>query len=72
MLAIRCPRCRRTQPITEKDLGGRVTCQHCGQEVEAAHRLYQKNGITQRDDAIAMQYLIPGWRFDNKRPCMVR
>jgi hypothetical protein len=19
-----------------------------------------------------MQYLIPGWTFDNKRPCMVR
>ena len=25
-----------------------------------------------RDDAMAMQYLIPGWKFDNKRPCMVR
>jgi len=41
-------------------------------QVEAAHRLYKKSGITQRDDAIAMQYLIPGWRFDNKRPCLVR
>jgi len=41
-------------------------------QVEAAHRLFKKSGITQRDDAIAMQYLIPGWRFDNKRPCLVR
>ena len=25
-----------------------------------------------RDDAAAMQYLIPGWKFDSKRPCLVR
>ena len=25
-----------------------------------------------RDDALAMQYLMPGWRFDPKRPCLVR
>jgi glucarate dehydratase len=25
-----------------------------------------------RDDAVAMQYLMPGWRFDAKRPCLVR
>ena len=25
-----------------------------------------------RDDSVAMQYLIPGWKFDNKRPCLVR
>ncbi|MDU1755672.1 MAG: hypothetical protein E6816_13660, partial [Citrobacter sp.] len=24
------------------------------------------------DDAMGMQYLIPNWTFDNKRPCMVR
>jgi glucarate dehydratase len=24
------------------------------------------------DDALAMQHLTPGWRFDPKRPCMVR
>jgi glucarate dehydratase len=29
-------------------------------------------GLGARDDAAAMQYLIPGWRFDPKRPCMVR
>ena len=25
-----------------------------------------------RDDAAAMQFLVPGWTFDNKRPCLVR
>ncbi len=37
-----------------------------------AHELYQKHGLGARDDAMGMQYLIPGWTFDNKRPCMVR
>ncbi|MCL7653918.1 glucarate dehydratase, partial [Klebsiella pneumoniae] len=37
-----------------------------------AHELYQKHGLGERDDAMGMQYLIPGWTFDNKRPCMVR
>ncbi|MBR1218281.1 glucarate dehydratase [Bradyrhizobium sp. U87765 SZCCT0131] len=41
-------------------------------QVEAAHELYKQHGLGARDDAIAMQFLIPGWRFDNKRPCMVR
>ena len=40
--------------------------------VEAAHQLYQQHGLGARDDAIAMQSLIPGWTFDPKRPCMVR
>ena len=25
-----------------------------------------------RDDSIAMQYLLPGWAFDPKRPALVR
>ncbi len=41
-------------------------------EVEKAHQLYLQHGLGSRDDATAMQYLIPGWKFDNKRPCMVR
>jgi glucarate dehydratase len=41
-------------------------------EVEKAHQLYLKHGLGARDDATSMQYLIPGWKFDNKRPCMVR
>jgi glucarate dehydratase len=40
--------------------------------VEKAHQLYLQHGLGSRDDAIAMQYLIPGWKFDHKRPCMVR
>jgi glucarate dehydratase len=38
----------------------------------AAHALYLEKGLGSRDDAAAMQYLIPGWTFDNKRPCLVR
>ena len=41
-------------------------------KVEAANRLYQQHGLGARDDAQAMQFLVPGWRFDPKRPCMVR
>ena len=40
--------------------------------VERAHALYLQHGLGARDDAIAMQYLIPGWKFDPKRPCLVR
>jgi glucarate dehydratase len=40
--------------------------------IEAAHALYRAHGLGARDDAAAMQYLIPGWVFDNKRPCLVR
>lgn len=41
-------------------------------QVNKAHQLYLKEGLGARDDAVAMQYLIPGWKFDNKRPCLVR
>ena len=41
-------------------------------QLEQAHALYQQNGLGARDDAIAMQFLIPGWKFDPKRPCLVR
>jgi glucarate dehydratase len=41
-------------------------------QVEAAHRLYKDKALGARDDARAMQFLIPGWTFDNKRPCLVR
>ncbi|MFY1017640.1 enolase C-terminal domain-like protein, partial [Ectopseudomonas khazarica] len=37
-----------------------------------AHELYQARGLGSRDDASAMQYLIPGWSFNNKKPCLVR
>jgi glucarate dehydratase len=38
----------------------------------AAHELFVEHQLGGRDDAEAMQYLIPGWRFDPKRPCLVR
>ena len=41
-------------------------------EVEKAHQLYLKHGLGARDDAIAMQYLMPNWTFNSKLPCMVR
>ncbi len=40
--------------------------------LEAAHALYRQHGLGARDDAAAMQYLMPGWKFDPKRPCLVR
>src|ERR1700726_4413066 len=40
--------------------------------LEAANRLYKTHGLGVRDDAIAMQFLIPGWKFNDKRPCLVR
>jgi glucarate dehydratase len=41
-------------------------------EVEKAHQLYLQHGLGARDDAIAMQYLLPNWKFDPKRPALVR
>lgn len=41
-------------------------------EVDKAHQLYLKHGLGARDDAIAMQYLMPNWTFNSKLPCMVR
>ncbi|WP_110953731.1 enolase C-terminal domain-like protein [Anaerosinus massiliensis] len=40
--------------------------------IEAAHDFYLKHNLGARDDARAMQCLIPGWKFDPKRPCLVR
>jgi glucarate dehydratase len=42
------------------------------EQIEKAHQLYLGMGLGARDDAVAMQYLSPGWKFDNKRPCLVR
>lgn len=41
-------------------------------EVEKAHRLYLQHGLGARDDAVAMQCLVPGWTFDPKRPALDR
>jgi len=60
--------------------GGRVAVPQRGglgveldmREVEKAHAVYKTLGDGARDDAAAMQFLIPGWKFDPKKPCLVR
>ena len=42
------------------------------EQIEKAHQLYLDNCLGGRDDTVGMQYLIPGWKFDPKRPCLVR
>jgi glucarate dehydratase len=42
------------------------------QQIERANELYKRMSLGARDDAAAMQFLIPGWKFDPKRPCLVR
>jgi glucarate dehydratase len=41
-------------------------------ELEKAHQAYKNMGLGARDDAVAMQFLVPNWKFDNKKPCLVR
>jgi glucarate dehydratase len=41
------------------------------ERLETAHALHQKLGLGARDDRAAMQYLVPGWTFDPKRPSLV-
>jgi glucarate dehydratase len=40
------------------------------EQVAAANKLYHARGPHARDDAAAMQFLRPGWKFDSKRPCL--
>jgi glucarate dehydratase len=42
------------------------------ERIAAANELYHRAGLGDRDDAATMQYLVPGWRFDSKRPALVR
>jgi glucarate dehydratase len=41
------------------------------QQIERANALYNTMGLGARDDARAMQFLVPGWKFNPKRPCLV-
>ena len=41
-------------------------------ELQKANALYMQHGLGARDDAIAMQFLVPNWKFDPKKPCLVR
>jgi len=42
------------------------------QAIEKAHQLYKEKALGARDDAIAMQFLIPNWKFNHKQPCLIR
>ena len=42
------------------------------ERLQAAQVLYQQLNLGERNDRAAMQYLIPGWSFEPKRPCLVR
>ena len=42
------------------------------EKIRAANALYNKIDCHDRNDAAAMQYLIPGWEFDPKKPALVR
>jgi glucarate dehydratase len=41
-------------------------------EIERAHQRYRNMEHGARDDSAAMQFLIPNWSFDAKRPALVR
>ena len=41
-------------------------------QILKANKLYEENCLGARDDSIGMQYLIKDWKFDAKRPCLVR
>lgn len=41
-------------------------------KLDEAHALYNQLEVTQRNDAMAMQYLVPDWQFDPKMPALVR
>jgi glucarate dehydratase len=66
------------QPLTIKDglvkvpVRGGLGVEIDMEQVEKAHRLYKTMDLGARDDAAAMQFLIPGWTFDPKRPCLMR
>jgi len=42
------------------------------EQVMKAHELYKSLGSGARDDGAAMQYIIPGWSYDPRKPSMVR
>ena len=41
-------------------------------QIKKGNQIYLENCLGARDDSIGMQFLIPGWKFDNKKPCLVR
>ena len=41
-------------------------------QIRKANQLYLDKCLGGRDDSIGMQYLVPNWKFDPKKPCLVR
>ena len=41
-------------------------------QVEKANQVYLENCLGGRNDALGMQYLIPNWKYNAKKPCLVR
>ena len=43
-------------------------------KVIKANKLYMEldDKFKDRDDSLGMQYLIPGWTYNNKKPCLIR
>jgi len=42
------------------------------ERIAAAHELYKRIDMGARDDAMAMQYLVPGWKYDPRQPSLGR
>jgi glucarate dehydratase len=42
------------------------------EQIQHAHEVYLSHCLGARDDSVGMQYLISGWQFDPKQPCMCR
>jgi glucarate dehydratase len=42
------------------------------EQLRRANALYRRVGGTARDDAAAMQYLVPGWTYDPRQPALGR
>lgn len=40
--------------------------------LQSAHELYLQHGLDARDDSVGMQFLLPGWAFNPKRPALQR
>lgn len=55
-------------PKTTKGLGIKIN----RERLDAANKLYIEKGLGARDDSVAMQYLIKDWKFDRKKPALVR
>jgi hypothetical protein len=60
---------RKKTGLPYRHAGGRLSSEMDMDAVEQAHALYINIGLESRDDAAAVQYLIPKWQFDPKRPC---